>query len=370
MRLTRLEISGVRNLTSVAIDCSPALNLFTGPNGAGKTSLIEAVHLLARGRSFRSPSISTVIQHGTDALTVFASFEDEHRGQVKAGVVRHRNNRSELHLNGAAERRLSEVARLMPIQLILPDSSALILGAPTERRRFLDWGTFHVEPAYLDRLRDYQRVLQQRNALLKSRRDSMPDFDRQLQSWTAKLIALGAQVDASRRGYLEAVAPLILAKLDELALELDVGLSYRPGWRDGETLEDCLSEGEARDVKFGLTHYGPHRADLRVLVGAEPAATTLSRGQAKIVASAFRLAQATLTSQVAGRRSLFLIDDIGAELDAAHNARFFRALEATDSQVFATATTDMAMGLAFAGRKRQLFHVEQGACHPIGTEGL
>ncbi len=120
---------------------------------------------------------------GTDALTVFASFEDEHRGRVNAGVIRHRNNRSELQLNGAAERRLSEVARLMPIQLILPDSSALILGAPTERRRFLDWGTFHVEPAYLDRLRDYQRVLQQRNALLKSRRDALPDFN----SATAKL---------------------------------------------------------------------------------------------------------------------------------------------------------------------------------------
>jgi len=370
MRLTRLEISGVRNLTSVAIDCSPALNLFTGPNGAGKTSLIEAVHLLARGRSFRSASVSTVIQHGLESLTVYAGFDDEHRGRLKAGIVRHRNNRSELQLNGVAERRLSEVARLMPIQLILPDSSALILGAPTERRRFIDWGTFHVEPSYLDRLRDYQRVLQQRNALLKSRRDALPDFGRQLQSWTIKLIAFGAQIDTARRGYLDVLSPLIVAKLSELASDLDVTVSYRPGWRDGETFEDCLSEGEARDVKFGLTHYGPHRADLRILIGTEAAAATLSRGQAKIVASAFRLAQATLTSEIAGRQSLFLIDDIGAELDVAHNARFFRALEAMDSQVFATATSDMAMGLAFARHKRQLFHVEQGACHPIGTEGL
>ena len=198
----------------------------------------------------------------------------------------------------------------------------------------------------------------------------MPDFDRQLQSWTIKLIAFGAQIDTARRGYLDVLSPLIVAKLSELASDLDVTVSYRPGWRDGETFEDCLSEGEARDVKFGLTHYGPHRADLRILIGTEAAAATLSRGQAKIVASAFRLAQATLTSEIAGRQSLFLIDDIGAELDVAHNARFFRALEAMDSQVFATATSDMAMGLAFARHKRQLFHVEQGACHPIGTEGL
>jgi DNA replication and repair protein RecF len=370
MRLTRLEISGVRNLASVAIDCSPALNLFTGPNGAGKTSLIESVHLLARGRSFRSPSIASVIHHGSEALTVFASFADEHRGRLTAGVVRQRNNRSELHLNGVVERRLSEVARLMPIQLILPDSSALILGPPTERRRFLDWGTFHVEPAYLDRLRDYQRVLQQRNALLKSRRESIPDFTRQLQSWTTKLIALGDQVDRSRHAYLSALSPVILSKLSELASGFAVALSYRPGWREGESLENCLSEGEARDVKFGVTHYGPHRADLRVMIGGEPAASTLSRGQAKIVASAFRLAQAALTSEIAGRQSLFLIDDIGAELDADHNARFFRALEAMNSQVFATATSDMTLGLAFAGSERKLFHVEQGACHPIGTEGL
>ena len=105
----------------------------------------------------------------------------------------------------------------MPIQLILPDSSALILGAPTERRRFLDWGTFHVEPPYLDRLRDYQRVLQQRNALLKSRRDTIPDFSRQMQSWTKELITLGDRVDASRRAYLDALSPVILSKLNELA---------------------------------------------------------------------------------------------------------------------------------------------------------
>jgi DNA replication and repair protein RecF len=225
-----------------------------------------------------------------------------------------------------------------------------------------------VEPSYLDRLRDYQRVLQQRNALLRSRREAVADFERQLQSWTQRLVGLGVQVDESRRSYLEALTPAILSRLDDLAPGTGVTLHYRSGWRDGASLEDSLGEGESRDVKFGLTHYGPHRADLRVLVGDDAAATTLSRGQAKIVASAFRLAQAALTNEVAGRQSLFLIDDIGAELDAAHNARFFRALEAMDSQVFATATTDMTFGLALTGRKRQLFHVERGSCHPIGTE--
>jgi DNA replication and repair protein RecF len=369
MRLTRLEISSVRNLSSVSIDCAPGLNLFIGPNGAGKTAILEAVHILARGRSFRSATIEPVIQVGAESLMVRARLIDEHRGQVAAGIVKHRNNRTELHLNEATERRFSDVARLMPIQLMLPDSSDLVFGRPQERRRFIDWGTFHVEPSYLDQLRDYQRVLHQRNALLRSLKGQRSDsMERELAVWTGRLIVLALEVDRARRSYLDRLFPVVTAQLGELAPDLELTLAYRTGWREGSTIEECLGEGVPRDVKFGLTHYGPHRADLRLAIGGTAAAATLSRGQAKVVASALRLAQAAVTSDIGGRQSLFLIDDVGAELDAAHNERFFQALEATGSQVLATATNAMALGSAFAGPGRQLFHVERGSCHPIDTK--
>lgn len=368
MRLVALEADGVRNLSAVSIKCAPGLNVFVGPNGAGKTAIIEAVHLIARGRSFRSTTIGAVIKHGARSLTVRAQLDDEHRGEIRVAIVKHRSDRAEVHLNGRTERRLSEIARLMPLQLLLPDASSLVFGGPQERRRFLDWGAFHVKPRYLDQLRDYQRTLQQRNVLLRASTERAGGLTSELRVWTDQLSALGREVDAARQEYLSMLVPMTSSRLDTLAAELELTISYQSGWREGATLEDCLREGAVRDVRFGLTHFGPHRADLRLSVGGQPAAAVLSRGQAKIVAVALRLAQAELTNQLAGRRSLFLIDDVGAEMDAPHNERFFGALEAMDCQVFATTTSDIALGSAFAGTQRRLFHVEQGSCHQLDSK--
>ncbi len=366
MRLIRLEIEAVRNLSSVAIDCARGLNLFVGPNGAGKTAILEAVHLLARGRSFRSSLVEPIIQRDAEALLVRAQFDDEHRGRLSAGVVRQRGNRIDLRLNEAPERRTSEVARLMPIQMALPDAASLVFGGPRERRRFVDWGTFHVKPSYLDELRDFQRTMQQRNSLLRRLKDRETFAEGELVVWTKRLVVQGERVDATRQQYLERLLPLVRARLHSLDQSIRVEISYKRGWRENSTLEDSLREAQLRDVKFGLTHCGPHRGDLHLDIGGHPAAATLSRGQAKVVASALVLAQAEATTQIAGRRSLFLIDDVGAELDAAHNERFFRALEEAGCQVLATATSVPPLGSAFAG-SRQVFHVEQGSCHPIDT---
>jgi DNA replication and repair protein RecF len=367
MRIKRLEIAGIRNLASVAIDCGDGLNAFVGANGAGKTAVLEAIHILARGRSFRSAAIGPVIQHGLDRGTVRARLVDEIRGDISIGLVRHRSDRSEIQIDGRPERQLSAVARLVPIQLFLPNSSELIFGSPKERRQFLDWGMFHVEPDYIDHLRAYQQALEQRNALLRS----MPtrEDSREIQAWTEQLTRYAELVDAARRRYLRRLGPSILEHLERLSPGLGISFDYRSGWRDDATLEVCLRESRDRDVKFGLTHYGPHRADLKVTVGATPALTTLSRGQGKVVASAFRLAQAAVTQELSGRNSVFLIDDVGAELDARHNSNFFGALKAMDSQVFATATTEHVLASSFAGRSGRLFHVEQGSCRPLDTEG-
>lgn len=370
MRLTSLQVSGVRNLTSVSIDCVPGLNLFIGPNGAGKTAIVEAVHLLARGRSFRSATIAPVIQHGERSLIVRTLLHDESRGEIELGIEKCRDGRSALRIDGHPERRASEIARLLPIQLMLPDASSLVFGGPQGRRRFVDWGTFHVKPSYLEELRDYQRALLQRNAALRIAKRSGQTMAPDLAVWTGRLIGLARNVDSSRQEYLASLFPLVSAKLRHLGLNFALDLSYNPGYRERATLEDCLRENYARDVRFGVTHNGPHRGDLLLSVGPERATATLSRGQAKIVASALLLAQAELTARIAGRRSLFLIDDIGAELDARHNELFFRALEATECQVFATAATEVSLGAAFMGPARKLFHVEHGACDSLDSEAL
>jgi DNA replication and repair protein RecF len=364
MRLTRLEASGVRNVSSLCIACNPGLNLFVGSNGAGKSAILEGIYILGRGRSFRTASIGSVIQHGQGSLRVATTLDDELRGPVELKTIRRADGASEVSLNGRLEKRLSEVARLMPMQLMLPESSSLVFGAPEERRRFIDWGTFHVKPTYLEILRNYQRVLQQRNAALRAARGRESGLTSEAEVWTARLVDLALAVDRARSDYLERLVPMIGAQMGMLAPELQLTISYRRGWPEKRALEDSLRESRARDVKSGVTNCGPHRADLQLDVGFERAAAKLSRGQAKVAASAMRLAQAKLTADEGGRRSLFLIDDIGAELDQAHNEMFFEALERLGCQVFATAITRLPMVSAFAGSRRQLFHVEQGSCRP------
>jgi DNA replication and repair protein RecF len=368
MQITRLEVSGVRNISSLSISCNPGLNLFVGLNGAGKSAILEAIHLLGRGRSFRGASLEPVVRHGIECLRVAAVLEDELRGTVAARLVKHIDGRTELNLNGRGEKRLSEIARLMPMQLMLPDSSSLVFGGPEERRKYIDWGAFHVKPNYLDGLRAYQRALQQRNAALRVAKGRDSEVTKEAEVWTERIVELALAVDHARRDYLEILVPMVDAQMETLAPELQLRLSYLRGWPESSTLEDSLRQCRSRDVKLAATTCGPHRADLRLEIGSERASGMLSRGQAKVVASAMRLAQAQLTAGQGGRRSLFLIDDIGAELDYAHNEQFFQALERLGCQVFATAIVAPPLASAFAGSQRQLFHVEQGSCHPIDTE--
>ncbi|NJN51398.1 MAG: DNA replication/repair protein RecF [Gammaproteobacteria bacterium] len=361
MRLARLEITHVRNLKAVAVDLADGLNLFYGANGAGKTSILEAVHLLARGRSFRTHRIGSVITRGEEALWVFAQLEDERRGKTGVGFHKRRDNVAEIRVNGVPERRVSTVAAVLPLQVLLPDGADLVLGHPGERRRFLDWGMFHVEHGSLALLRDYQRALRQRNVILRAARGREDSLGRDIDTWDEGLIALAVRVDEMRRHYVSALTPVFDAQLTALSGDLAVELKYLSGWADGVPYEKSLRDSRARDVKSGSTHPGPHRADLRLRAGGQAAAETLSRGQAKVVASALRLAQAEQIATVAGRSSVFLMDDVGAELDRAHNERFFGVLSRMGCQVLATGTAPLRLEGHFQGRQ-QMFHVEHGGC--------
>lgn len=369
MRLARLEITQVRNIAQLAVDLSAGLNLFHGPNGAGKTSILEAVHLLARGRSFRTHRIGSVITRGADALWVHAQLQDERQGTLGVGLHKRRDNVAELRVNSVPERRLSRIAGLLPLQVLLPDGADLVLSHPGERRRFLDWGMFHVEQSSLPVLRDYQRALRQRNVILRAARGREAALGRDMDSWDEQVVTLADQVDVLRRAYVAALTPVFAVELARLSPELDVELRYQSGWPDGASFEKSLRESRARDVKSGATHPGPHRADLRLRSAGHAAAESLSRGQAKVVASALRLAQAAQIAGATGRTSVFLMDDVGAELDAPHGERFFAALGALGCQVLATGTVVADFARHFPAGQR-LFHVEHGQCQSTVGAGL
>lgn len=359
MWIRRLHIENLRNLVSVELSLGAHLNYFHGENGAGKTAILEAVHLLARGRSFRAGQIPDLINHAADGLLVRADLEDEHRGAVTIGMTRSRAGRGELRIDGRPGRRLSEVSALLPLQVMTPALSELVFGGPQERRQWLDWGLFHVEPDHLRALRQYLHALRQRNAALKSvAGGQLPESA--LAVWTDEVVAAAEAVTERRRAYLEQLAPCIAEVLAALSPSLSVAVRYLPGWSGDRTLLKVLGESLSRELKYGSTQSGPHRADAELLVNGAAASVALSRGQGKALASALMLAQARLLWGRARRASVFLIDDLGAELDMAHSARFFEQLSELGAQILATSSLDPALWRSPTSLPISVFHVEHG----------
>ena len=356
MRFKQLIVKHVRNLTDLDVQLNPGLNHFFGSNGAGKTAVLESIHLLCRGRSFRSPLLRDVITRGEDSLLVRAQWHDEFLGDRSVGIKRSLTTGTEVRLDNQKVSKISDIARLTPLQTLLPDVAELVFGGPKLRRSWLDWGMFHVKPDYLPVLRDYLRVLKQRNAVLRS-----PNVSPELLSpWDSELSACAAAVTRARLQYLQQLRTHLEGVIEALIPELKVSYEYHQGWPSGQTLEKLLGQRGSGEVKYGVTQWGPHRADIRFRVADRDAAKMLSRGQGKLLATSMKVAQVALLNAEQSRASLFLIDDVGAELDLEHSGRFFRLLREQDSQVISTSVQPMDRDYGFPDSEIEMFHVEHG----------
>lgn len=353
MLVRRIELANVRNIESLRLRLEPGVNLLVGPNGAGKTAVLEALHLLVRGRSFRGRA-EGVIRHEQSRMMVVAECEDSEAGTMRLSHTRERGGNGQTKRDGTLVRQSSSIAALLPLQLLLPDLAELVFGAPTIRRRWLDWGTFHVKHDHAGNLRDYLRALRHRNALLRA-----GDL-RTLAGWTTQLAELGEVIAAARRAYFEDVRTQVESCLARLCPNPRVDLAYYQGWPD-RNLAETLAHKHHSDVQSGSTTSGPHRADVRLEVGTEPAAAVVSRGQGKAIASALRLGQAASLMEREGKRSLFLIDDVGAELDRGHSERFYDALGEMGCQIVATSAQEEAAQTLMESRHGQMFHMKHGA---------
>jgi len=373
MHVTRLDFRHLRRFHEASLTPGPGLNLITGDNGAGKTSVLEALHLMAYGRSFRGRVRDGLVQTGAPALEVFVEWLECGRQRLRTGTggiadaapvyartrkagLRHNGQEWTGRLDGATVGHLGELCAALAVVSFDPGSHALVSGGGEPRRRYLDWGLFHVEQEFLSLWRRYNRALKQRNALLKARAR-----DAQLDAWDAELADAGETITRQRQGYLEALQPHYAHLIAELAPALGAGeLNYLPGWRREDlSLADALLVARERDLQAGHTSVGPHRADWALGFGALPGREALSRGQAKLVALAALLAQAEYHALAQGEWPVVALDDLASELDRHHQKRVLQHLLACGAQVFVTGT-EMPPGLAGLEAPLAWFHVEQG----------
>src|ERR1700730_13966461 len=352
MSLIELTVEDLRCLQRAELALDPRRNLIWGSNGSGKTSLLEAVFLLGRGRSFRTRNSERLIRYGQPKLTVFGRT-----GGIPAqavGVQVARTGGTTARINGATAGSLTELSQAFPVQVIDPGVHKLVEEGGFRRRRWMDWAVFHVEPGFADLWLRYTRAVKQRNAALRHQ-------PAQASAWDPEVARLGELIAASRRNMLEGLQPLWRQSVSALS-SLEVELHYSRGWSQDVPLAQSLTDSRVRDESKGLTHSGPHRADVLIRLAGRPAREVLSRGQQKLVAIAMTLAQIQLLQERTSLAPTLLLDDPAAELDGPHLLLFIEEVSRLNCQLVLTSLHPQS---DLFGRPERVFHVEHGRVGPV-----
>ncbi|NND43957.1 MAG: DNA replication/repair protein RecF [Xanthomonadales bacterium] len=351
MIVKSLKINNLRNLSTVDIALHPRLNFFVGDNGAGKTSVLESLVVLAKGRSFRSGQVDALVGPEGDAFRVVTQTSTGPGHEQTLGLERSGRSWSARH-NREDVAQLSDLAAHLPLVLIEPNSHLLVSGPPEGRRRFMDWGVFHVEHGHLLQWRRYGRTLKQRNAALRQRSAAV------VTSLDPVLAELGERIHEQRQAQCAALFEGVGETLGMLSPGLTaVELEYQQGW-SGESLAESLGAALERDMERGGTGAGPHRGDIAISRDGVPARETLSRGEQKAMATALLLTQAKIMAN-AGKTPLLLMDDLASEFDPAHLSRVLEFGRALGAQVWVTGT-GLDPYRALALDDASVFHVEHG----------
>jgi DNA replication and repair protein RecF len=352
--LSRLQVTDFRCLQSVELSLDPQFTLIGGANASGKTSVLEAIYVLGRGRSFRTRRLEHLIRNGTERFVVFGEIDTTTR-RVPMGVEGSRNG-IRAQIDGDKPSSLAELALFLPVQIIDPEVHRLIEEGPGRRRRFLDWGVFHVEQSFVGHWQRYQQVLKQRNAALKSKQPRGV-----VSVWDGDLIRSGELLGAARARYVSLLVPHAQAIARNL-LGMELGLSYRNGWAKDHDMAEALTQSWNHDQESGATQVGPHRAELSVRLDGAAVKDRISRGQQKLLAAALLIAQIKLFPDGASVQPSLLLDDPAAELDDERLAGLIREVSGQSVQLIVTTLHGEFGAFGEPGRR---YGMDRGRISPV-----
>jgi DNA replication and repair protein RecF len=369
--LRHLWLTDFRNYHQVEVELATGLTAIVGDNGQGKSNLLEAVGYLATLGSFRGAPVEALVRHGTSTATVRAEVEREGRELLIEAELAPRG-RNRIQVNRQRLHRSRDLLGALRVSVFAPDDLALVKEGPAERRRYLDEALVAAQPR-LDGLRgEVDRVLRQRNALLRQRGGRLnEDAALTLDVWDAKLVAAGEELVRERLGLLEQLRPTLAEGYERLAgaagrsgggatgAGAEVTATYRSAWLD-RGLETALAEGRADDVRRGMSLVGPHRDDVELAIGGLPARTHASQGEQRSLALALRMAAHEVVGRLVGSPPVLLLDDVFSELDPHRSRALLDALgQAQTLLTTAGALPELAV-------PERVLRVEGGSVHAEG----
>ena len=306
------------------------------------------------GKSFRSHLVRRIVSYDEEVFSVFGKVEKNSQ-IIPVGIERSLKNGRKIRIDGEDVHSNVELTKLLPIQLLDQNSYNLFDHGPKLRRQFIDWGVFHVEQLFLPIWRKFERVIEQRNAAIRG--GSKTD---QIQAWDNKFVELAKELNNYRNNYLEKLIPIVKNISRVLLENIEIDITYRPGWDFDIDLGEILSKNIEADLKLGYTSFGPQRADLTFKINSVPIQDVFSRGQKKLFVYALQIAQGVLFNNITDKNCIYLIDDIAAELDNHKKKLLSETLIQLRAQLFVTGLDKEDMFSLFENSDKKLFHVEHG----------
>jgi DNA replication and repair protein RecF len=349
--IEQVHLSNFRRLEAVTVELAPGLNVLTGDNGAGKSSFLEGILALSRGRVAGGHPRERSGAQGS----VWQVEARVRQGSAESGW----SSRLAMRWDGALGLSLDgfsatarELSRRIIVAAVDPRSHDLFDFGPAQRRRFLDWALFHVEPNYIEVWSRWRRLLNQRNqALLRG------EEDRAIAAWNAALVLEADRIDSYRQAMAESLAAELTSLAEELVGAGPTAVAYERGWKAGEAYATSLEAALDGDRRAGRSRFGPQRADLSLRVG-DRLPDQLSRGQQKLLAVALMVSACRHLAKVLDRWPVLVLDDFDAELGGAAQARLAALLGGYIGQVLVTQHEDkLPPGWEKGAR---MFHVERG----------
>lgn len=357
MIIKTLNLENFRCIKNTHISLGEGVNFFFGENGSGKSSILESIHVLATGRSFRTSKIEHLKNFDNDFFSIFSKLK---RNNIENNIgFRKEKSNFDIRINSSSISRISELALYFSIITFHSNSINLIEGEPVYRRRYIDWWLFHSNEKFYTEWSRYQKILTQRNAALRTDHDFM-------HLWDEALAESGEILNELRSSAVEKLMTelIILVKITNSKLYSNISWRYNSGWSKSENLLSSLKNNQQKDTQYGFTSVGPHRSDLKLFFHGKDAKETLSRGQQKTLSLLMSMALASLHNKILNETPAFLIDDLSSELDVNHRHHLMDQIVDFGGQVLVTAVSEKDL-IFPSSATINTFTLQEGAVHML-----